>query len=509
MTADQSKNNPSFINSRVGRLSAIAILLLIVILALEYRNFYAPPALKPASAKFFIRPYLQLGRQPDASDIRIVWAAIDDGKPQVWQVEYRPDNKPIGELIEANVDQSKTIRIGDLPPYKIFSAHIPLAESKADLPYYVKKNGQIAFQSQANRIVQAPDRFRFDVLGDMASGQPSAKQVALGLYRSKPNLVVIPGDIVYTFGRMLEYLDHFFPVYNADDTSLEGVSLLRSTLVVAAPGNHDVNIGSNTNVGNLDRFPDGLAYFVFWKQPLNGPPLKRDGAYTAKAKGSEAHREAFFNAAGDSFPSMTNYSFDIGNAHFTVLDADPYMDWTNKGLRSWLEKDLKGAEKKDWRFVVYHQPSYSSDTHHFREQRMRVVSDIFERYRVDVVFAGHVHNYQRSHPLRFSAKPDALGNLVHLDGTVSGELKLDKSYDGITHKTPDGVIYIVTGCGGAHLTGSEIADNPQRWQPFTQKMLSQFSFSQCDVDGKKLIVRQLTPAGKEIDRFEIDKSFMP
>ena len=39
----------------------------------------------------------------------------------------------------------------------------------------------------------------------------------------------------------------------------------------------------------------------------------------------------------------------------------------------------------------------------FNEQQMRLLAGLFESGRVDIVFGGHVHNYQRSFPLRFVA----------------------------------------------------------------------------------------------------------
>ena len=36
---------------------------------------------------------------------------------------------------------------------------------------------------------------------------------------------------------------------------------------------------------------------------------------------------------------------------------------------------------------------------------MRVIAPILEANHVDIVFSGHVHNYQRSFPLTFAPKP--------------------------------------------------------------------------------------------------------
>ena len=91
---------------------------------------------------------------------------------------------------------------------------------------------------------------------------------------------------------------------------------------------------------DLDTHPDGLAYFYYWDQPLNGPSAAPGGPLAPPLKGSADRQKAFLDAAGTAFPRMANFSFDYGNAHWTVLDANAYVDWTDPALRAWVEADL-------------------------------------------------------------------------------------------------------------------------------------------------------------------------
>src|SRR5262249_42456333 len=135
--------------------------------------------------------------------------------------------------------------------------------------------------------------------------------------------------------------------------------------------------------------------------PLIGPVAAEGSALVAPVVGPEETKKAFLAGAGKAFPRMANYSLDYGNAHWTVLDANATVDWTDPELRDWVAKDLASAKGAAWRFVCFHQPGFSSSKKHFDEQYMRVLSPVFEAGKVDLVFSGHVHNYQRSYPMTF------------------------------------------------------------------------------------------------------------
>ena len=82
---------------------------------------------------------------------------------------------------------------------------------------------------------------RFVVFGDCGNNSPEQKAIAYQAYLAKPHYVMITGDIVYGKGLISEYRTNFWPIYNADTASSStGAPLLRSTLFLAAPGNHDI-----------------------------------------------------------------------------------------------------------------------------------------------------------------------------------------------------------------------------------------------------------------------------
>lgn len=66
----------------------------------------------------------------------------------------------------------------------------------------------------------------------------------------------------------------------------------------------------------------------------------------------------------------------------------------------WLREELKKVdrEKTPWLIVLMHIPIYNSnDAHYMEGESMRAVFESwFVKYKVDVIFAGHVHAYERS-----------------------------------------------------------------------------------------------------------------
>jgi len=122
------------------------------------------------------------------------------------------------------------------------------------------------------------------------------------------------------------------------------------------------------------------------------------------------------------------YSFDYANAHFIALDTNDGDVYDRDNQVRWLEQDLEANRNADWIFVYYHHPGITCT---YKENNDAVIDNflpLFDRYRVDVVFTGHAHTYERLYPIYQGAVVDA---------------EQDPRY-----KDPKGTIYIVSGAGG-------------------------------------------------------------
>ncbi|KAK9269717.1 hypothetical protein L1049_001495 [Liquidambar formosana] len=94
------------------------------------------------------------------------------------------------------------------------------------------------------------------------------------------------------------------------------------------------------------------------------------------------------------------YAIRRASAHIIVLSSySSFVKYTPQWM--WLKEELKRVdrEKTPWLIVLMHVPIYNSNEAHFMEgESMRAVFESwFIHYKVDVVFAGHVHAYERSY----------------------------------------------------------------------------------------------------------------
>lgn len=94
------------------------------------------------------------------------------------------------------------------------------------------------------------------------------------------------------------------------------------------------------------------------------------------------------------------YSIRRASAHIIVLSSySAFVKYSPQWM--WLKEEFKRVDRKKtpWLIVLMHVPLYSSNEAHYMEgESMRAVFESwFIQYKVDVVFAGHVHAYERSH----------------------------------------------------------------------------------------------------------------
>ncbi|MEA1987042.1 MAG: metallophosphoesterase family protein [Candidatus Marinimicrobia bacterium] len=154
------------------------------------------------------------------------------------------------------------------------------------------------------------------------------------------------------------------------------------------------------------------------------------------------------------------WSFDYGPAHFIIIDQ--YTDYSkNSKQLKWLENDLASTDK-EWKFLLYHEPAWSAGGgHENNKDAQKYIQPLCEKYDVAMTFSGHNHYYARAEV--------------------------------------DGVVHLTTGGGGAPKY------DPDSSYPNVKKVSKSHHFCKIEINNNKLKVEVITPDGKIIDEFIIEK----
>jgi 3',5'-cyclic AMP phosphodiesterase CpdA len=250
--------------------------------------------------------------------------------------------------------------------------------------------------------------FQFVVYGDTRTRHDFHRKVVAAIANAEPDFVVHTGDLV-SDGAQTSLWPIFFSIEK---------ELLRKTVFFPSLGNHERN---------------NPQYYQFFdvKNPY--------------------------------------YSFNWGNAHFTVLNSDlgnAAADAAAKAKfwaaqKQWLEADLQASQKAAFRFLVFHHPPFTAYAR--RQKEISATADfvpLFEQYKVTAVFNGHDHNYQ--------------------------------------HHVKNGIHYIVTGGGGAPLYPVD-APIPA----MTKRVESTEHFVKVNVNGNQARVEAVALDGHLIDTIDL------
>ncbi|XP_022766099.1 probable purple acid phosphatase 20 [Durio zibethinus] len=196
---------------------------------------------------------------------------------------------------------------------------------------------------------------KFAIVGDL--GQTGWTNTTLEHIRqSNYDMLLLPGD--------LSYADFIQPLWDSFGRLVEPLASQRPWMVTQ--GNHE-----------LERIPvihstPFTSYNARWHMP--------------------------FEESGSS--SNLYYSFDVTGVHVIMLgsytDFDPASDQFK-----WLQDDLGKIDrgKTPWIMAIIHAPWYNTNTAHQGEPESTLMKKFMEellyKARVDFVFAGHVHAYER------------------------------------------------------------------------------------------------------------------
>ena len=178
-----------------------------------------------------------------------------------------------------------------------------------------------------------------------------------------------------------------------------------------------------------------------------------------------------------------------------VIDSEQDID-VGSSQYDFVRNDLQLASNDPsilWKLVIFHHPPYTSPTSCSACEPLNSLRDavhpLFDKYGVDLVLMGHVHNYQRSFPLKYNgndpSEPIITSSNVH------------------NYLDPIGQIYTIVGTAGINFHAVSGKESYIDYQQDSKFGFLNIHFSK---DGKTMNSKFISNDGSVMDQFSIEKS---
>ena len=192
--------------------------------------------------------------------------------------------------------------------------------------------------------------------------------------------------------------------------------------------------------------------------------------------------------------SKQYYSYNIQNVHILTMSTElPFVAGSKQ--YNFVLHDLKTASTNPstkWLIVNFHIPFYTSSntciesTCYGHKILRETYHPLFDKFGVDIVLEGHVHNYQRSYPIACNPK------------NISSPTTTSASQN--NYNNPEGQIYVIVGTGGVNLQGLSGKSSYMASQQDSKFGILAMRFSE-----NKLNANFLANNGSILDQFNITK----
>ncbi|HEU0031791.1 MAG TPA: metallophosphoesterase family protein [Kofleriaceae bacterium] len=230
--------------------------------------------------------------------------------------------------------------------YRMHQAHLCGLTPGTTYSYQVGSEGHFSpvySFTTAPDVVANPDaEVVFGVVGDSRAGYDVWSQIVAQFQQRSPDMILFTGDAV-TLGITQFEWEEFFG---------RAEPLFARVPVVAAHGNHEVN---------------AVNFFSQLAMP------------------------------GD----QEMFGFDYGHAHITVANDTP-DDITNitGAFRDAIAADFEASKDARWKLLMHHQSMFSAAMNHGSSVFLQETwQPLVDQYHLDLVLAGHDHDYEISKPL--------------------------------------------------------------------------------------------------------------
>ena len=249
----------------------------------------------------------------------------------------------------------------------------PLPKPSGSYPYQLKlaeiipnpPQGKLVFHLVGDTGGIKSPRFQQLIASEMAQQYKEAKVAA-----DRPSFLFHLGDIVYHFGEAEQFYNQFFKPYS-----------IYPGPIFAIAGNHDSDVN-----------------------PLSSEPYASLAAFTTVFCSAEAETVSFSGGASRKSMIQPNVYWSLDTPLATIIGLHsnvPKFGIVTPEQRSWFIETLKkAADERPGKAIIVciHHAPYSADINHGSSIPMiTFLDEVFTETGVkpDIVFSGHVHNYQR------------------------------------------------------------------------------------------------------------------
>lgn len=247
----------------------------------------------------------------------------------------------------------------------------------------------------------------FGVIGDLGQTADSEETVRHLDNEKDIRLLLHAGD--------LSYADSNAARWDSYGLKVEPVSSRLQWMV--CPGNHEIESDFYTGQN-----------FVPYEARVAMPAIRPAESRPSPEQVGCEHPWPWRDHDIDCTPSIFTGSYDWGNS-FYAFNAGParlfslnsYTDTSPGSAQyTWLKGELQALRERraatPWVIVMMHCPWYTSNADHHGERQAVMMRDdhgfeeLFQEHNVSIVISGHVHAYERSHPVyRNSSGPGVRG----------------------------------------------------------------------------------------------------
>lgn len=313
----------------------------------------------------------------------------------------------------------------DLPKYykSGYIHHVLLTDLEPSTQYYYRCGDFISLSISdifSFKTLPRPGddiKLTFGVFGDIGQTINSVSTIRHLMNEHDISMILHAGDLSYadcdqtlwdTYGEMIEPLASYTPW-------------------MVSPGNHEIEFNGTDYMNLFTAFEH--RYRMPYLKPATFGEVIIKSAVNPKT-GLPYCTPSIFQTEynfGNSF-----FSFDNGLAHIIYLN--PYTNSTPTSLQyDWLHTNLIFVDRNitPWIIVVMHCPWYSSNINHYADtqtiQMRQSMEDLFYQYNVNIVFNGHVHDYERTYPV-YRNKTDIYAPVYITVGNAGNLEGLDNKY---------------------------------------------------------------------------------